>query len=160
MAWSCSAPGAGVTSVSPPVRLSPKTCPPEVASTFDPAATTPVSPVPPAPGICVQAVPFHSAAYEAVQTWPSPQVNSRFPTAHNPAALCARPVMTTKSCEVTGGVGSLAQVVPLNRATRLPPATHTRPGATATASRAPMLGTLTWLQAVPFQCSTSDASPG
>jgi hypothetical protein len=43
-----------------------------VASTFDPVAATAVSPVPPPAGTTAHFVPFHNAAYEAVQV-PSPQ---------------------------------------------------------------------------------------
>src|SRR5215831_13930485 len=159
MAVSCSGFSAGVTCAVAPARLSRKTPVWEVASTFDPAAATPDSPVPPPAGAAVQAVPFHSAAYEPVQVPPSPQENSTFPTAHSPAALAASPVRTTKSCAGAGGTGSLVQAVPSNCATWSPPAIQTRPGATATASREPRSGTLTCCQALPFQCSTSDA-PG
>src|SRR5262249_59214529 len=87
---------------------------PEVASTFDPAATTPDSPVPPPAGATVQAVPFHRAAYEPVHTCPSPQENSRIPTAHSPAAVLARPVMTTEVCAVTGGARRVGPGHPLH----------------------------------------------
>src|SRR5215469_6184338 len=117
MAVSCSGLTAGVTCAVAPARRS---------------RTTPV-----------QDLPFHTAAYEPVQTCPSPQENSRIPATHSPAALSARPVMTTDDCPVTGGTGSLVQVVPLNRATWSPAAIQTRPGATVTASSAPILGTLT-----------------
>ena len=71
--------------------------------------------------------------------------------------MWARPVMAREDCAVTGGTGSLAQVVPLSCATWSPPAIQARPGARVTASSAPMSGTLTRPQVVPFQCSTSDA---
>src|SRR5262249_61588973 len=110
---------------------------PEVASTFDPAATTPDSPVPPPAGATVQAVPFHRAAYEPVHTCPSPRENSRIPTAHSPAAVLARPVMTTEVCAVTGGAGQVAPGHPLDCFTWAPPAIHTRPRGAGTASREP-----------------------
>src|SRR5262249_46078578 len=144
MAVSCNGLTAGVTCAAAPARLSCTTPAPEVASTFDPAATTPDSPVPPPGGATAQVVPFTSAASEPVQTCPSPQENSTMPTAHSPAAVSARPVRTTEDCAVTGGTGSLAHVVPSNRATWSPPAIQTRPGATVTASSEPMSGTLTF----------------
>src|SRR5690348_18302536 len=75
---------AGVICAVAPVRLSCTTPGPEAASTCDPAATTPDSAVPPPAGTAVQVVPFQSAAAEEVQTCPSPQVNSTYPTAHSP----------------------------------------------------------------------------
>ena len=158
MAESTSGLIAGVICAVAPARLSRNTPVWEVASTCDPAATTPDSPVPPPAGSWVQAVPFHSAAYEAVQVPPSPQENSRSPTAHSPEALSAKPVRATKSCAWTGRAGSLVQAVPSNCSTVSPPAIQTRPGAVVTASSAPMPGTLTCRQALPFQCSTSDFS--
>src|SRR5262249_28084395 len=76
-----------------------------------------------------------------VHTCPSPQENSRIPTAHSPAAVLARPVMTTEVCAVTGGTGSVAQGNPLNCSTWSPPAIQTRPRPTVTASSQPTLGT-------------------
>jgi len=57
-----------------------------------------------------------------------------------------------------GRAGSEVQADPLSRSTLLPPATQTLAEATVTASSAPILGTRTCAQALPFQCSTSDAS--
>src|SRR5215475_8473755 len=101
MAVSCNGLTAGVTCAAAPAGLSCTTPAPEVASTFDPAATTPDSPVPPPAGAAVQVLPFHRAAYELVQTPPSPQENSRAPTTHSPAAVSARPLMTREDCPVT-----------------------------------------------------------
>src|SRR5690348_17847106 len=76
IALSCSGLIAGVICAVAPVRLSRTTPGPEAASTCDPAATTPDSPVPPPAGTWVQVVPLHSAAAETGQTCPSPQVKS------------------------------------------------------------------------------------
>src|SRR5579859_3749089 len=57
-----------------------------------------------------------------------------------------------------GRAGSEAQADPLNFSALLPLATQTLVAVTVTASSAPMLGTRTCAQALPFQRSTSDAS--
>src|ERR1700733_1720120 len=141
---------AGVTCAAAPVRLSRSTSSAEGASTVDPAAATAVSPSPSPAGAWVQAVPFHRAAYELVQTPPSPQEKSRAPTAHSPAAVLARPVIWRPDCAGTGGAGSSVQVVPSDWATWSPPAIQTCPAVTATVSSAPMSVTFTCRQVLPF----------
>src|SRR5215831_8253179 len=71
MALSCGGFWVGMTCGVAVVVLSCQTPVPPVASTADPAANTPLSPLPPPAGTVVHAEPFHSAAYEDEHDPPS-----------------------------------------------------------------------------------------